>query len=426
MDRSIIEFAFSRAILRNDSKRLAELLKANPEHEKFDALFIEALDNRALPEIIEQLLDAGWNPNAISPQFGKTALMLAAERGTPIVVEKLIQRGSQINATDRVCCCAAHFACYNQAAGNLAALKILIENGIEVNQGRFHSPLMVALDEGTDEMANTLLAAGADPNRFWERGNALYVAIESNRSAVVPLLLSSGADPRLTIPSPWFAPELAGLTLLEFARHRKRTLILQMLEGKPIVCKPISTVLIPAIWRRFEKQVRALELDIDEVLNPPAADVELAMLQSNLQVALPPSVVASWKIHNGQPPETALFSIGAADELEGEAGLYRLIPLEEMLQEQELASESYAATLAENRIFQGEIGVDGVAWSAHWLPLARNLAGDLLCCDLAPVGGGVNGQIILVSSENPVRSKVANDWSACLERMQVCIIDETS
>ena len=67
--------------------------------------------------------------------------------------------------------------------GDLGAVKLLVENGIEINQrgDLGHTPLRVAVDFGFQEIADYLIAHGADRSAldaeeiFDSKGHALHV-----------------------------------------------------------------------------------------------------------------------------------------------------------------------------------------------------------------------------------------------------------
>ena len=58
--------------------------------------------------------------------------------------------------------------------------------------------------------------------------------------------------------------------------------------------------------------------------------------------------------------------------------------------------------------FAAESGIAPSFYCKSWIPVATNRLGDLLCCDVAPPADGTLGQIVFLSSESPVRTRVAN------------------
>ena len=421
-DINIQNESLFKAILSNQMDSLTLLLSQKLYDPANDMLLIRAIQAQTNESMICKIVEAGWNPNARDPQFMHTAIMLAAKNGYPRLINKLIEFGGDINATDSNDSNAATSACQEKSARNIECLKLLIAQGINVNQGRYHSPLMWAISDGAVEMVSILLDAVADPNYFYERGNALYAAIENNRPNAISILLKYGADPLAVIPSPWFANEFAGLTIVEFAKRCKRTKLVAILEGQTPPASTTNVALLPAIWKEIEKQIRQHDADPSEILRPGASAVQLQQLQTELNSKLPSSIVKSWMIHDGQPEEIACFRLAENETdnlLAGEADLYRLLPCDEIPLESKRAAESYAAENSDAYRFTAEDGIAPVAWSSTWLPLARNLSGDLICCDLAAPLSTRNGQIVLVSSENPVRSRIANDWCKCLEKLRI-------
>ena len=108
--------------------------------------------------------------NARGGEDDATALMLAAEEGHLALVEALLQRGAEVNATVR-----------DAADGDLDGA----------------TALMWASENGFPEVAAALLGAGAHVNARTRSGlTALMWACEDGHEAVVALLCSRGADVR--------------------------------------------------------------------------------------------------------------------------------------------------------------------------------------------------------------------------------------
>ena len=114
-------------------------------YQKFDALSALSL--------------AGANPNAVD-NYGKTALMSAAQKGHAEVVKMLLSAGADVNAADN----------YDWTA------------------------LMVAAELGHAKVAEILLSAGANLNAKNRHGDtALYWAKENGHSEIVSMLKQAGA-----------------------------------------------------------------------------------------------------------------------------------------------------------------------------------------------------------------------------------------
>jgi len=81
---------------------------------------------------------------------------------------------------------------------NLEILKILIDNGVDVNASSTRlkiAPLHIAARRGHVEMVNLLLASGADVNQPDHEGaSALHFAVRSGNNEIAELLIINGAE----------------------------------------------------------------------------------------------------------------------------------------------------------------------------------------------------------------------------------------
>jgi ankyrin repeat protein len=82
-------------------------------------------------------------------------------------------------------------------AGDLTALRELLNSGVDVNavQGTY-TPLGCAVEKGSAQIVNTLLLAGADPNRGGIV-TPLHHALQYKRIRIAEALLKAGADVNL-------------------------------------------------------------------------------------------------------------------------------------------------------------------------------------------------------------------------------------
>jgi hypothetical protein len=106
-------------------------------------------------------------------------------------VKRLIEKGEDVNCKDYEERTALMGAACN---GNLKLLKLLIDNGADVNYGR-HTALMWANQENHPEVIKLLIDNGADVNakNKWG-GTALTSASYMGHYKIVKLLLDNGAD----------------------------------------------------------------------------------------------------------------------------------------------------------------------------------------------------------------------------------------
>lgn len=156
-------------------------------------------------ELTRQLLNKGADPNFRSetPDGLRTPLHAAAAAGQVDIVRLLLSRKVDVNVR-------------SPGAGRVKHGELALQN---------LTPLMLAVVQGSPELIQTLLDAGADPNRRDGRGmSALMLAVASDTHQLksVELLLARGADVGIRSE--------AGETALDWARRTGRTSTIRLLE----------------------------------------------------------------------------------------------------------------------------------------------------------------------------------------------------
>lgn len=124
----------------------------------------------------------------------ETHLHRAARHGSLGVVKLLVDRGARVNARDKVGRTPLHGAAYK---GHVEIVDYLVEHarGIGLNaidEKDHRTALHFAALEGRREVAELLLAAGADPTIQSDDGTARAVALASNNDSVAELLAEHG------------------------------------------------------------------------------------------------------------------------------------------------------------------------------------------------------------------------------------------
>ena len=165
---------------------VSDFLRAGADVDRTDSEGCTALmraAERGNPDMVQLLLKAGANPRA-KDQFARTGLMLAAESGNSNVVAPLLPFGL-VNARSRRGSTALMAAA---AAGNPDVVQTLLHAGARVND--------------RDAMGVTALLAGStgDLDSIWDgelvgRPHPEVPEEVVHRDAVVRLLLEAGADP---------------------------------------------------------------------------------------------------------------------------------------------------------------------------------------------------------------------------------------
>jgi hypothetical protein len=139
-------------------------------------------------DLVKAWLDGGGDPNALTSSRRPT-LLVAARWGRTRIMDLLLTRGADIDATDADGRTAVYeLLNYWATYGSLPALKVLLSHGADVNktkQSGFlvgQTPLMIAISAGPDYV-RMLLRAGADPeHRAHDFGRSISTAEEQARS----------------------------------------------------------------------------------------------------------------------------------------------------------------------------------------------------------------------------------------------------
>ena len=118
--------------------------------------------------VVDELIDAGSDPNFAHPQYGNTPLSRACFMNRVEVVKRLLQRGADPN------------------------LRITYRSPVD---GRVEKGVVALMFSRSLEAVTALLEAGADPNVHDEEGTTpLMRAVLATPPAAVEALLAAGAD----------------------------------------------------------------------------------------------------------------------------------------------------------------------------------------------------------------------------------------
>ncbi|HSK38566.1 MAG TPA: ankyrin repeat domain-containing protein [Arenibaculum sp.] len=177
----------------------AETLRPAPEPEPTVAANAFRTRNDMLeaigqPDMLRAVIEAGRDLDQELPD-GKTALMLAAERGRNGAVSMLLNAGAAPNARSRNGGTALMYAA---SVGDNGSIQALIRHGGAVNAMNVDgkTALMAAAQAGHTETVRLLLNNGADVNTRSVQGRtALDYASESGNGQIVTLLRLRDAQP---------------------------------------------------------------------------------------------------------------------------------------------------------------------------------------------------------------------------------------
>lgn len=138
-------------------------------------------------DILEYLISKGADINATG-EFG-SALDAAAFEGNFEIVEFLLEKGADVNTTDTDGYTPLH------SAANLDIVKLLLKKDANVNAKNTNgaTPLHSAAERGRLELVKLLLKKDADVNAKTKNGDtALSIAAKAGHTAIVKLLQEQG------------------------------------------------------------------------------------------------------------------------------------------------------------------------------------------------------------------------------------------
>ena len=137
------------------------------------------VDVLATPKMIESTNENWYTP-----------LIMAAKMNRQDILELLVNRGANVNATSKSGNCALYAAVNN---GNVNMARYLLDHGAKVRRSLF-----IAVDNGNLEMCKLLIERGADVNTRDARSyNVLMIASGKGDLEILKLLVHSGANSKL-------------------------------------------------------------------------------------------------------------------------------------------------------------------------------------------------------------------------------------
>lgn len=150
--------------------------------------------------VVEILLSPGFEEDYVLQPMDNAVLVLAAEKGELQIVNRLIDKGADINLRNPHCMTPLILVA---GRGNLELVERLIGKGANVNENvDGNTALIAAVQNGHYQIIAALLAAGADPNqRSQLYVNALILAVEKKFVDIVALLLQNRANPNEHSPT---------------------------------------------------------------------------------------------------------------------------------------------------------------------------------------------------------------------------------
>ena len=146
-------------------------------------------------DTVKEGLAEGFDPNYTDRQ-GNSLLVHAAANSNPNVVAVLLKGGANPMGRNKVGDDALN---YGAIKGNLSIVKQMVDAGVPVNRKQGWQPLSYAVYGKNLEVFDYLMAKGADVNgNNPSQASALMIAAQQGQEEMVDRLLEAGADPTWT------------------------------------------------------------------------------------------------------------------------------------------------------------------------------------------------------------------------------------
>ena len=179
-----------------------------------DQQFLDIAANGSVQEIIDAI-NGNANINAVN-DYGMTALMLAADRGHPGIVDVLLKAGADGNVQNKVGYTALIIA---STPDHEEVIRMLLKAGADINaknQGG-ETALIHAAWFGCPEAVKILIEAGADDSVDQKGRSALIFAATTpmgNAEETVNALIDAGTDVK--------HKDSSGKTAADYARYNDK------------------------------------------------------------------------------------------------------------------------------------------------------------------------------------------------------------
>jgi cell wall assembly regulator SMI1/ankyrin repeat protein len=426
---------FQKAIADNDENAVKEMIDSGVSvNEPFKNGTTPLVEAAGRPAVVRLLLSAGAKPNVrcttIDGEYRNphTPLTWAVALGDSESVKLLLDHGADPNmgnAEERPEPPAPRYPLgslcgRSDAKRNHEIVEFLIKAGVDVNAGKFASPLMwVCRGDYRLETIQALIDAGADVNLVKPNGTALHEAIEKNCLNIVELLLKNGADPNLRasvsalITSGVSYSRIEGdFTALELAQRLKRKKIVEILTKAVGGAVAKSAVMA---WAEIKEQLRKDVPAFHKSLRKGASTDAIGKVEKTLGVSLPKEFKTFLLSNDGQ--KDGSDGLIALDD-----GEYCLLALKQIAADWKMLKDLVDLGEFKGKKGNSDKGVRKDWWNVGWIPFAGNGAGDYVCVDTAPTSAGKVGQVISTSHESARRACLApglNEFlSEQLERLR--------
>lgn len=216
-----------KAVSRQELEKVRSILEENSSvvevMDKFGLTPLMVAAKNGFTDVIEILLEFNAEPDYANSN-GKTSLMAACYAGQEEAARLLRQHGASWETRDKNGLTAIHWC---SDGGHDDLLLWVLKDGapvdIEDNINGWTPLMRIACLSGNDDVAEVLIAKGANINKFDKSGKTVLMAASMNgHFNLVRLLVDKGAD--------IYLQNREGKTALEFARSMERHSIIKYLE----------------------------------------------------------------------------------------------------------------------------------------------------------------------------------------------------
>ncbi len=212
---------------------------APPPESLNDDFYVAAMSSSSI-DVLQVLLNHGWDMNAHTTETIGDALASAVMYGEYDFAKWLLEHGHKVNPQEPMhggCSITSTLSGYHASTD---MLKLLLDHGFNL---KGYGAATAAADEGNVNGLKLLLAHGGfdidEVNMWWypfdgdrdepedSEGSALYRACRQGHVDCAQLLLDHGADPE--------AKDLAGVSCIGIAKDREHEQIIELLKARGVV-----------------------------------------------------------------------------------------------------------------------------------------------------------------------------------------------
>lgn len=285
--------------------------------------------------------------------------------------------------------------------GNLELVNLLLQAGadLEARDNIGWTALMAAIAVGSEELVRRLLAAGANPNHVAREDTPLTTAVTDAPSVIVKQLLDHDADPDLRRPDGWTPLMLAAFrgdldsvrALLDQGADATVTLGARLTDAATIAAA------------NGQAQVATTLLEAADATHPDPAELWEAVRVWCEQKA--PSVAGRFVSATADADVPEAWGELPTDlrlQLTRWAGGLPFFDYHGLSLSESIAVWEEKCAAVEAGEFVGKaphrLGEDEpvarMYWNEGWIPVAKDIEGNLLLADLDPRPNGLRGQFV--------------------------------